>query len=106
MESEATHNDLSPVSRTDFEGRSVREVCLQPRFRADWIGVCLFHPAGDKRIMVKQEGNGASVSGRSGCPGPVDGGTVQPISGDADRIAGFLAEEREGTEEVPYEQGV
>ena len=56
--------------------------------------------------MVKQEGNGAPVSGRSGCAGPVDGGTVQPISGDVDRIAGFLAEEREGTEEVPYEQGV
>ena len=72
MESEATHSDLSPVSRTDFEARSVREVCLQPRFRADWIGVCLFHPAGDKRIMVKQEGNG------------------EPVSGDADRMQDFL----------------
>ena len=56
--------------------------------------------------MVKQEGNDTSISGGRRSTRPTNGGTVQPFSGNADRVAGFLAEEREGTEEVPYEQGV
>ena len=50
-------------------------------------------------------GDGASISIGGGCAGWANGGAIQSIAGYTDRVAGVLAEEREGTEEVSDQQG-